>query len=279
MLHFAEKVGSTKAKRFRKSDSELEFRAAAVCGPGKVRIQNQDNLYIDGKIRKKPDFAHVGRKKACLMVAVADGMGGETHGELASLAAVKIIRKAPPRNAEQMRQVGVSANEAVCKMMLHYGERIGSTLTMLALQGTVAYMSNLGDSRCYLLRKGELKKISTDHTQVQQMVDLGVLTPEQAATHKSRHKLTQHLGIFPEEMIIEPAMVELEVCEGDVFLLCSDGLTDMLDDIQIAEKLQEEGTIKEKADALFSQAMQNGGRDNITVLLIEVAGRRKDKNG
>lgn len=206
------------------------------------------------------------------MVAVADGMGGEAHGDLASLATVKLLKKTPPRDEETMHRLMREANEEICEMMRRYGERIGSTLTMLCLQGKTARMTNIGDSRCYLFRDGQLRAISKDHTQVRQMVDMGLLTPEQARTHRDRHKLTQHLGIFPDEMLIEPEMVELEVCAGDLFLLCSDGLTDMVKDASIAQVLKSEKTPKEKAEELFAQAMENGGRDNITVLLVAVCG-------
>lgn len=197
-------------------------------------------------------------------------MGGEAHGDLASLAAVKCIMKNNPASIPELEQTVLDANLSICALMDKYRERIGSTLTMLYCHGDSAELINIGDSRCYLLRDGTLEQLSTDHTQVHHMVEMGLLTKEQARSHKDRHKLSQHLGIYPDEMIIEPAQEHLIVQEGDVFLLCSDGLTDMVEDSAIEETLKLVLPLPERCNLLFNQAMENGGKDNITVLLVEV---------
>lgn len=102
------------------------------------------------------------------------------------------------------------------------------------------------------------------------MLDLKLITPEQAASHPDRHKLTQHLGIFPEEMIIEPYESDgFPLHRGDLFLLCSDGLTDMLTEAELAQILRGPLRVSEKADYLYKAAVQHGGKDNITVVLVQ----------
>lgn len=253
-----------------KKTPAFRFRGCAACGPGKIRTENQDDFYLDGKTRRKAAFTCDTVPKKQLLAAVCDGMGGEAHGEKASLAAVRTIAKEKPAEPEALIQTVLNANLKVCALMDEYRERIGSTMTMLCLRGDTADLVNLGDSRCYLLRDGALHQLSTDHTQVHHMVEMGLLTKEQARTHRDRHRLSQHLGIYPDEMIIEPAREHLQVQEGDVFLLCSDGLTDMVEDPAIEETLKSTLPLSERCNSLFNQAMDNGGKDNITVLLVEV---------
>ena len=125
----------------------------------------------------------------------------------------------------------------------------------------------VGDSRIYMMRSGMLQQISKDHTIVQQMVDSGAITKEEARTHKRRHILSQNIGIFPDELIIEPHFAEpIELKEGDVFPLCSDGLTDMVSDDAIRTILAN----NEDAEGLVAAALENGGRDNVTVIVIKV---------
>ncbi len=136
---------------------------------------------------------------------------------------------------------------------------------------------NIGDSRAYLFRSGRLTQLSQDHTPVRQMVDLGVIKAEEARTHPDRHKLSQHLGIFPSEMVIEPYVAEpVAILSGDIFLLCSDGLTEMLPDEAIRERLLGGKTPEEKGKTLTEQAMKKGGGDNITVVLVQVLNERRE---
>ena len=122
-----------------------------------------------------------------------------------------------------------------------------------------------------LFRDGELRQLTTDHCKSQRLIAMGVLTEEQARKHPSKHELTQHLGIFEEEMIIEPEFGEaLTLQPGDEFLLCSDGLTDMVEDRDIAALLGANETPYAQADALLHTALENGGRDNVTILVLRV---------
>lgn len=155
---------------------------------------------------------------------------------------------------------------------------MGTTLTALYLDQGKAICCNVGDSRCYFMRAGALRQLSADHTEAQQMVNMGILSPEQARKSKSWHKLTQHLGIFPEEFVIEPHFgPPLVLKSGDVFLLCSDGLTDMAADEQIAEILNTGKNAEQTADALVKLALSQGGRDNVTALVLKVREEREHK--
>lgn len=245
------------------------------CGRGALRQTNQDNLFVNGVWRKDisdpatiafSDMAEEG------IYAVCDGMGGERYGEEASLIAAQALAGIEPEDffangTEHLSQI----NQAICRLMRQRGSRIGTTFVGLTVWQEQGRIMNIGDSRAYLQRGGRLTKLSRDHTQTQRLMDMKLITPEQAATHPDRHKLTQHLGIFPEEMVIEPYVTQpFELRRGDLFLLCSDGLTDMLTEQEITLTLQTNMRLAEKVERLYQGAMRQGGKDNITVLLLQV---------
>lgn len=257
---------------------KLKITAAAQTHVGNVRANNEDNFYLCGHVRA--DVLQNEAEYRCLvrdrrfLAAVADGMGGEEFGELASLLAVQSLR---PCIFDQIQDTALAciqqANSQICaEIEITGGRRVGSTLAALYIDNGKAQCCNIGDSRCYLLRNGVLRQLSTDHNKARRMVELGVLTPEQAAQHPSRHELTQHLGIFESEMVIEPAFSEMvEIQTGDVFLLCSDGLTDMVKETDLAARLAAGGTPEEQAEDLIRMALEQGGRDNVTALVIHVS--------
>lgn len=255
----------------------LKMKAAVMTHTGNVRTNNEDNFYLNKHIRR-----HISRKTAsrrfsgrdeAVLFAVADGMGGHTRGEVASLLAVQSLQNCP---FAQVKTVAgacfLQANERICEEIENNGgSRMGSTLTALYIDEGKAMCCNIGDSRCYLLRGETLTQLSRDDSKARRMVELGVLTPEQAARHPSRHELTQHLGIFPDEMVIQPTFTEpVELLPGDIFLLCSDGLTDGADDGAIAAVLAGTDPPKKKAKALVRLALRGGGRDNVTVLVAAI---------
>ena len=139
---------------------------------------------------------------------------------------------------------------------------------MLCVKNGVADLYNVGDSRIYLLRNGVLTQLSKDHTIVQQKLDLGAIAAEQAASDSGRHKLTQHLGIFESEMLIEAHHIQKQVQPDDVFLLCSDGLTDMVSDKAICQILIIAKSCDEAAEKLLEAALENGGKDNVSVIVV-----------
>lgn len=255
----------------------LKLTAAAMTHVGLVRRNNEDNFYLNGTIRediqKTQAQAALEAPAKVFLAAVADGMGGEALGEVASLIAVKTLSCARWGQVEAQAEKQLQqANEKVCEeIRKNQGRRIGSTLVCLYIDEQKAKVCNLGDSRAYLLRGDELTCLTTDHTRAMQMVEMGILTQDEAKTHPARNELTRHLGIFEEEMIIEPEFTgEIELKENDVFLLCSDGLTDMLPEDEILHYLQQAASPKAKADVLIQAALAAGGKDNVTALVVQV---------
>jgi len=144
----------------------MKFNSAVLCGPGKVRRRNEDNFYLGGCIRKKETEQVLVSGKRTLLAAVADGMGGEAHGDIASMLTVKTLKKEKPFTMEAMQQSLLKANTLMCREMMLCHQRMGATAVLLALNGTdgTARMMNLGDSRCYILRNNVLHQLSTDHS-------------------------------------------------------------------------------------------------------------------
>ena len=261
----------------------MYLEAVALCHVGKVRQNNEDNFYLQGKVRQNLalQYAEESYKGSVNqgLFAVADGMGGEENGEVASLVMVQSLRACALEDVYEtaMESIG-EANEMLCDEMLQNGGKsMGSTLAALYVVDGKAVAVNVGDSRIYLMRGGQLIQLSVDHTMVQQMVEMGAITKEEARTHKRRHVLSQNIGIFPEELVIEPYFTEpIPLQLGDIFLLCSDGLTDMVTDEEIREVLGEDEikvpskAFEKQAKQLIDMALQHGGKDNVTVMLVEI---------
>lgn len=256
---------------------ELKIEGAVVTDEGNVRSGNEDNYYLFGNYRYDTSVSKKREKKEAParqeLAAVYDGMGGEEAGEVASLTAARFFM---PCRDESLRveapyQVKC-ANEAICREIEgRGGARIGTTAVMLYLDEGKATCLNVGDSRCYFMRDGMLRQISVDHTEAENMVRMGILDPAKARKSKSWHKLTQHLGIFPDEFALEPHISEtITLRGGDLFLLCSDGLTDIVMDDEIAGILGRAKDAESAADMLVKAALKNGGRDNVTALVLRV---------
>ena len=270
----------------------IKFGAAVTVNKGKIRKNNEDNLYLNGLYLDKSnrdvdDTYTTSNETEVLMYGVFDGMGGEALGEEASYFAAQTLYEANKKKTiERAKNIDAAvngiiqtANEKICKKILESGERrIGTTFALLCVQDDLAKIYNIGDSRVYLLRNNELRQISVDDTTGQRLVNMGVITKEQLSTHEDRHKLTQHLGIFKDEMEIEPHIAtEITIKKGDKFLLCSDGLTDMVDDEEIKEILKKNKSEKEISEALVEEALSNGGHDNITAMIIIAKTSSKQK--
>jgi len=262
----------------------MKLISDAICARGLVRSENQDNMYVNGVFRENVSDNSVFRYADAFdnqgLYAVADGMGGEKHGEIAALEAVRGMGSIDLADGcEGIARHIVACNAAICGLMRESGVRIGSTFVGLYIIEKRAELINIGDSRLYLQRGKELSQLSRDHTSVRQMLELGAITQEEARMHPNRHKLSQHLGIFPSEMIIEPYTVSLEIEIGDIFLLCSDGLTDMVYDDEIKAILEAPSSIIEKTAALYEEAINNGGKDNITIILVQAIEEISAKKG
>jgi len=246
------------------------IEAAIRCEIGKVRENNEDNFYFGGKIlrEKNKGLRRTRQKRFSLdgtYLAVFDGMGGHQCGEKASYLAAKTVRKALKENKkpkEKLLAMCNAMNDEICRTMKElFCGRMGSTLVSVLFEEEKAYICNLGDSRAFLLRDGTLEQVTEDHTDEKINKILGI---------KRRPRLTQHLGVYDEELELDPFIKEIELREQDRYLLCSDGLTDMLTEEEICEIMLAEKDTAKCVDKLMEQAMEHGGRDNTTVLVCDV---------
>jgi protein phosphatase len=248
-----------------------------------VRGSNEDNLYVNGVTltaeTRAAAFALEGAADAPCLFAVCDGMGGEEDGEFASLTAVgtlatfaERIRAAAPQHLDALVQEYVAgANAALCAAMGARGVRMGTTLALAALCPEGVHTYSIGDSRIYALCGGAFRQLSTDHTLVTPKIKMGLLTEEEARKDKDWHKLTAYLGVFEDESeVCADVLPVLPLKEGARLLLCSDGLTDMVPDHRIEQILRDAAAAENAADTLLEEALANGGKDNVTVVLLDV---------
>jgi len=215
------------------------------------------------------------------LFAVADGMGGHRGGEVASKLALETLehtfRHGGGGLADQVRE----ANRAVFERSLldRAVAGMGTTLTAAVVEGDQVRLAHVGDSRAYLLRAGELKLLTEDHTLVHQMVEQGEITEAEAEVHPYRSILTRALGVDPQVQVDEGLV---DVRKGDRILLCTDGLTGMLTEEQVREILQGAGHPQDAADRLVRAANRAGGIDNITAVVLDLApeeGESRDVEG
>jgi serine/threonine protein phosphatase PrpC len=219
---------------------------------GRQRRDNEDSMYA-----RAPVFV------------VADGMGGAQAGEVASRIAIEAFEQGLPDAGspeERLAQRVREANQRIHELSRTEHERagMGTTLTAAYLGDGDVAIAHVGDSRAYLFRDGSLQRLTQDHSLVGELVRRGKLTEEQAEEHPQRSIITRALGPEPS---VQVDTWSYPVRDGDVLLLCSDGLTSMITEAQIVEILSSAGTLEEAGDRLISEANAAGGRDNITVVL------------
>ena len=261
----------------------FKFTCAASTKTGK-RPVNQDN-YMLGNLYAPQDHADLrnnaqGKTDHPFFVAVADGMGGEASGEKASFETVRVLAAVSNRlrndfesNKRIVHDSVLQANDAICNVMRNENIRsMGSTVVTLLLQDDKCSYTNLGDSRLYMLRNGELVQLTKDHTEGQTMVDAHVLTEEQLKTHPSRNRLSRHLGISREDMMIDtPVYPDITLQANDKFLICSDGVCGVLSKEEMSKILSMSATTVAKAEILVASSIDAGSRDNVTALVVEIA--------
>lgn len=263
--------------------NDLIISAYGRSNVGKKRGNNEDNFYLAGvTVDSANDISATQAEASKTAFAIFDGMGGEAAGERASQLAADAFAKSfsvatnSGFSEDSMTSIIQSANLSVCDEMKILGKRMGCTLVSLGFSENIIHIANVGDSRAYLLRNGQLRCISKDHTVAQSMVDSGVVSYEESQKIKEKHRLTQHIGIFPDEMVIEPYFYTFDAKENDIVLLCSDGLTDMLSDAEIAGILSSNATEKDIVNCLVEKALANGGKDNITVIVSKLSAKSED---
>lgn len=216
-------------------------------------------------------FAFEKLKKGYVMI-VSDGMGGHNAGEVASAIAVDKIREFCSKqdmfsNPELMLRKAVSyANEAIYETSMKNAEMygMGATLVVALGYGKNVYIANVGDSRAYLVNKESIAQITKDHSYVYELVKTGLITPEEAKTHPRRNEILKALGIAPE---VYPDIFPIEIQRTDKLLLCTDGLTEVVSDQEIFETVNRLSR-QAACETLVRMANQNGGPDNITVVLM-----------
>jgi serine/threonine protein phosphatase PrpC len=240
----------------------LHFTCAARTDVGIVRSGNEDNYLM---------LAERG------VFIVADGMGGHAAGEVASEMAVRITSSeigslrglSDAEASDRVRSAIRAANDAIFERTLseHDKRGMGTTATVLVLMPRRYLIGQVGDSRAYLLRNGELLQLTKDHSYVQEQVDAGLLTPDQARVHPYSNVITRCVGASGD---VEPDIYAGTLEEGDVLLLASDGLTGMLEDEQLGRILLAAGDPETWVDKLVNEANRRGGLDNITAIVIRI---------
>lgn len=244
---------------------------AYTCHPGRVRSNNEDNFWCCGK---NLPVQNMGMEEICCnmrlreslpVLMVFDGMGGESQGEMAAYLALEKFGKYYKQNKGMLRrrpeefllEACQSMNQAVCSYSASNRiSAMGTTIALIAFAKKSIHICNLGDSRIYRQNQGNIQQLSTDHVLRSYMF--------------GKAPLTQFLGVEESDMKLEPFIKTLEYQAGDRYLLCSDGVTDMLSDQEIEEIMASVDSVQETVQLLRDKALEKGGRDNTTIILCEV---------
>lgn len=257
---------------------KIRANVCAVTHAGRIRRDNEDNYSLNGRMTSTGDLkkgsAFVQSMSEPFHLAVCDGMGGESYGELASGIAAEAIAAHASNIYESGEDFSfaisncfVDANNRICDEITARGKRMGTTAAAVYAVKGKFYCVNIGDSRIYHYSKGILEQISFDHTHAQTMVDAGQAMMDNMSSIPDAKKLTRHLGVFPFEGNITPNISVIDdVDDGDVILICSDGLTDMVSDSDITALLAEGENSQILASKLIRMALERGGKDNVTVM-------------
>lgn len=259
-------------------------KTAGMTDVGLKREGNEDSFSVEDSLR---------------LYIVADGMGGHLAGEVASQIAVEMINKSYrkwveketpedelfgsydptlTRHGNYILSSIKLANRVVHEMAVEYEQYhgMGTTVVILLITPTLIIAANVGDSRIYLVRDGVIERLSKDHTIVNEQVEMGVMTEEEAATSPLKHILTRNLGSAED---VEPDIFEIEPSSNDRFVLCSDGLTDLVDDDEIFEMVQRAADPEPLCRQFIETALKRGGHDNTTVVSVFLSDVEKKGEG
>jgi serine/threonine protein phosphatase PrpC len=234
-------------------------KSTAVSHVGKIRANNQDSGYAGTQL-----------------FVVADGMGGHAGGDVASAIALKRVMEADRQFASAadaefaLKSALSAANTQLAETVFEHPELtgMGTTVSAILRSGSQIAIAHIGDSRIYLLRDGALKQITADHTFVQRLVDSGRITPEEAAVHPRRSVLIRVLGDVDAAPEIDSTV--FDVLPGDRWLLCSDGLSSYVSDDKISQVLTMQTAVKDAADRLVKESLDQGAPDNVTVVVVDI---------
>lgn len=274
--------------------SLIRVDVAALSDPGQTRPNNEDQFFVSKLTRSMEtvltslapgDVPHRADEVGYVMV-IADGMGGHAAGEVASRMAITALMalgleipdwifKLDQQQLVEIQERARKTIQQVGQLLTRQGRQhamlngMGSTLTAARTIGRDLLIAHVGDSRAYLLRAHKLMRLTKDHTYAQLLVDIGQLEAAGASESRLSHVLTNVLGGSDEEVFVDIDVVELE--DGDRLLLCSDGLTDVLDDAAIAAVLEEKFSSSDACASLITEALACGARDNVTVIVAAYA--------
>ena len=270
--------------------ARVQIDLAALSHPGLVREHNEDHFlavrvgrWLETLLTNLPaDQLPTRAEEVGYGLVIADGVGGAAGGEVASRTAIRTLishvlhtpdwifsNEGPEwsqmmqRMADRFRRIDATLYEQGHRDPNLWG--MGTTMTLTCSLGSSLIIGHIGDSRAYLFRGGELHQLTRDHTLVQALVDAGRLTAEEAAKHPFRHVLTRSLGTG--EIRVASEFQQAWLADGDQLLLCTDGLTDMVDNATIGSILRGAATSDEACHTLVATALANGGKDNVTVAL------------
>ncbi|MGI6173206.1 MAG: Stp1/IreP family PP2C-type Ser/Thr phosphatase [Christensenellales bacterium] len=233
------------------------MKAYAATHVGNVRRNNEDDYYAP--------------KGNEMFAIVADGMGGHNAGEVASKMAVDAVSSALRESEAVSEGALIHGVKRANHLIYEEGQRnparrgMGTTVTAVWLDSAQALVAQVGDSRAYLLRNGALMQITSDHSLVNEMVSRGEITPEAALTHPHRNIITRTVGTSAD---VTPDIFPVPRAQGDIWLLCSDGLSNFVQSHEMAQILLSDGDWQAKVDALIQTALRRGGSDNITCVVL-----------
>ncbi len=233
------------------------MRAYGLTDIGSSRPTNEDAYYLPEE-----------NEHFC---AIADGMGGHNAGEVASSMAIDVfcgeMRAAEKMSSSALHKAVLRANKKVYEYSCS-NEKLsgmGTTFTALALSERGVHIAHVGDSRAYLIRGGNIMRLTMDHTLVEEMVLKGLISPREAKHHPKRNYITRALGTTDE---VEPDMIQIRLQRGDVFFFCTDGLSNHVEEYDILEVTLKSATWQEKLKMLVDQALKAGSTDNITAMYV-----------
>jgi PPM family protein phosphatase len=253
----------------------IPLDVAGLSHPGMVRSHNEDTIFVDGEAG---------------IAVLADGMGGYSAGEVASGIAVNVVSNGMMpelRSGRELSKVDIqsglthgalllqqqiaAANKGIYEAAQSRPEcaGMGTTIVAAVFCGNRVSIGHIGDSRCYRLRADKFEQLTHDHSLLQEQIDAGLITAEQASFSANKNLVTRAVGV--EDTVLLETHVH-EVMPGDTYLLCSDGLSDMLDDESISQLLQRHESLPAAGAALIDAANDAGGKDNIAVILARVRG-------
>jgi len=238
----------------------MDIKVFGITDPGLKRTNNEDSFIISLENR---------------FCAVADGMGGAAAGEVASsifVSTANEIFSAPDSNdpAVNIQKTFLLANSRILEHVSANPEHkgMGTTAELLAWTDDIIIIGHVGDSRTYRFRNGTLKQVTKDHSLIQMQLDQGIIAPEDAKKHRMRHVILRAVGVDPD---ISLDIIKSRLFASDIYLLCSDGLSDMAEEPKIEECMKSNDSLEATASALINLAKEGGGKDNITAVLVKCA--------